>query len=140
MVAGAARGRFGDREFTRTTPAAARRTLMRNILVASALLGALFWRPDTALAQAPGGSGNVTTIAGSGMFPAFSGDGGPATDALINTALGTAIGRDGALYFFDYYNFRIRRIDPVTRTISTIAGNRTPASVGAQASIKLLTI
>ncbi len=66
-------------------------------------------------------SGEVITIAGSGSS-AFSGDGGAATSAAIGNPYGTAIGPDGALYFVDAQHLRIRRIDPATGTIATIAG------------------
>ncbi len=51
----------------------------------------------------------------------FSGDGGPAAEAAMNNPFGLVRGPDGALYFCDTGNHRIRRI---TRdgTISTIAG------------------
>ena len=66
-------------------------------------------------------SGQIVTIAGNGNG-GFSGDGGPATSAKIGNPYGTAIGPDGALYFVDGEHLRIRRIDPATGTITTIAG------------------
>ena len=72
-------------------------------------------------------SGEIVTIAGSGSG-GFSGDGGPATSAAIGDPYGTAIGPDGALYFVDGEHFRIRRIDPATGTITTIAGIGLPQS------------
>jgi RHS repeat-associated protein len=65
----------------------------------------------------------IETIAGTGAF-GFSGDGGPAKDAQINTPSGVAIGPDGAIYFSDFGNNRIRRID-ANGIISTFAGNGT---------------
>jgi hypothetical protein len=97
---------------------------MRSILLVSAVLGGLFWQPNSVFAQTLVDSGSVTTIAGT-AFGGFSGDGGPATAALLNYPQGMAIGRDGALYFTDRFNNRIRRVDAVTGTISTIAGNGT---------------
>ncbi len=72
-------------------------------------------------------SGEIVTIAGSGSG-GFSGDGGPATSAAIGDPYGAAIGPDGALYFVDGEHFRIRRIDPATGTITTIAGIGLPQS------------
>src|SRR4029079_3237220 len=95
---------------------------MRCVVLISAVLGGLFWQPTSVLAQPFVSSGNVTTIAGSANG-GFSGDGGLATAALLNYPQGTAIGRDGALYFTDRFNYRIRRVDAVTGTISTVAGN-----------------
>jgi len=62
------------------------------------------------------------TIAGTGA-PGFSGDGGPSVEAQINNPYGLVIGPDGALYFCEIGNHRIRRIDLKTKIISTVAGS-----------------
>lgn len=87
--------------------------------IAGALLLAQMAVPSTARALVA--SGTVVTIAGNGSA-GFSGDGGPATAAAIGTPYGGAIGPDGAVYFVDANSYRIRRIDPVTGHITTIAG------------------
>ncbi len=97
---------------------------MRFVLLVSVVVGGLICRSNAALAQVPIGSGNITTIAGSALS-GYSGDGGLATDAALNYPQGAAIGPDGALYFTDRFNNRIRRVDAVTGTISTIAGDGT---------------
>lgn len=51
----------------------------------------------------------------------FSGDGGPATDALLDFPVDLALAEDGTLYFTDVHNHCVRAIDP-TGTISTVAG------------------
>jgi hypothetical protein len=66
-------------------------------------------------------SGVISTIAGTGE-PGFSGDGGPATEALIDDASGITVDGEGNVYFIDRGNARIRRID-TTGTITTIAGD-----------------
>ncbi|HBY59302.1 MAG TPA: hypothetical protein DEH78_05740, partial [Solibacterales bacterium] len=64
--------------------------------------------------------GTITTIAGDGR-PGFSGDGGPAQKARVNAPYGVALGADGAVYFCDLGNARVRRIDP-SGIVETIAG------------------
>jgi sugar lactone lactonase YvrE len=67
-----------------------------------------------------GADGTVTTIAGTGTA-GFSGDGGPGTDAEINTPFGLAVDRAGNVYFADGLNRRLRMID-TAGVITTIAG------------------
>jgi DNA-binding beta-propeller fold protein YncE len=68
---------------------------------------------------APGGP--LVRIAGTQGTAGFSGDGGPAIDALLNTPLGIAVDDSSNLYVADTLNLRIRRIDP-NGIITTIAG------------------
>ena len=65
--------------------------------------------------------GTISTVAGTG-HKGFSGDGGPATRATLNSPEGLAVAADGALYISDTRNHRIRRVDP-DGTIETVAGN-----------------
>ncbi len=79
-------------------------------------------------------TGIITTVAGSspgadsGIMSiwvyqgGFSGDGGPATDALLDGAEYIALDKAGNLYISDTFNFRIRRVDAITGHINTIAG------------------
>ncbi|HEX2046505.1 MAG TPA: RHS repeat-associated core domain-containing protein [Acidimicrobiales bacterium] len=73
-------------------------------------------------------SGVITTVAGTG-FNGFSGDGGPATQATLNSPGPLALGPDGSLYVGDVLNFRIRRISP-GGTITTFAGGGSTSSGG----------
>jgi RHS repeat-associated protein len=72
--------------------------------------------------------GNITTIAGTGVG-GFSGDGGPASQARLNSPSGIAIASDGSLYIADSANRRIRKVSP-DGIISTVAGNGLSASTG----------
>ena len=65
-------------------------------------------------------SGVITTIAGTGTR-GFSGDGGLAEAAALNRPTGIALDQNGAVYFIDGGNGRIRRID-AQGIITTIAG------------------
>jgi DNA-binding beta-propeller fold protein YncE len=64
----------------------------------------------------------ITTIAGTGR-PGFEGDGGPATKALLRQPHSIALDDKGALYIADIGNRRIRKVDPVSGAIESIAGN-----------------
>jgi DNA-binding beta-propeller fold protein YncE len=64
----------------------------------------------------------TVTIAGTGTA-GFSGDGGPGAKAEINNPYGLVIGPDGALYFCEIGNHRVRRLDLKTNLISTVAGS-----------------
>ncbi len=67
-------------------------------------------------------TGTITTVAGTGET-GYTGDGVPAAEAGLSGPSGLAIGTDGALYIADTFSGRIRRIDPETGLISTVAGD-----------------
>jgi len=73
-------------------------------------------------------TGIITTIAGTGVT-GFAGDGGPATAAQLSVPRGLALG-SGNLYIGDVGNHRVRRVDLVTGTITTFAGNGAVGSGG----------
>ena len=74
-------------------------------------------------------TGVITTVAGTNSS-GFSGDGGLATSANLSNASGVALDSDGNLFIADTNNHRIRRVDAVTRIITTYAGNGTGAFGG----------
>lgn len=70
--------------------------------------------------------GTVTRIAGTPPVDGapqsgYSGDGGPATDALINFPVDLDFGDDGTLYFSDVNNHCVRSVSP-SGTITTVVG------------------
>lgn len=69
-------------------------------------------------------NGIITTIAGSGDG-GFAGDGGPATEALIDAPSAMAIDAEGNLYTADFFNHRIRKVD-TNGIITTVAGTGDP--------------
>ena len=66
-------------------------------------------------------TGVVETIAGTGENLS-AGDGGPAVEASLTNPFGLAVDETGAIYVFDTEAHSIRRIDPVTNTITTVVG------------------
>jgi uncharacterized protein (TIGR03437 family) len=86
-------------------------------------------------------AGQFTTLAGTYSSSGFSGDGGPAAQALLNHPTGLAFDAWGNLYIADAGNNRVRKIAP-DGTISTVAGSANAGfagdggpGVGAQLSI-----
>jgi len=74
-------------------------------------------------------SGIISTIVGSGGSGSFTGDNGPATAATLNVPQGIAFDASGNLFFSDWANYRIRKVD-VAGIITTIAGTGTPGYTG----------
>lgn len=66
-------------------------------------------------------SGIITTIAGNGT-PGYSGDGGPATAALLNAPMDVVADNFGNIFIADWTNHCVRKINP-SGIITTIAGN-----------------
>lgn len=56
--------------------------------------------------------GVITTVAGSSEEPGYSGDGGPATQARLNTPTGVTVDNQGNLYIADSWNHRVRKVGP----------------------------
>jgi hypothetical protein len=66
------------------------------------------------------GTGIITTVVGTGK-PGFSGDGGRATDARLNSPEGLAVDSAGNLFVADRDNYRVRKVSP-EGVITTVAG------------------
>jgi len=65
--------------------------------------------------------GKAQVIAGTGE-KGFSGDGGPASKAQLNSPHNLAITPDDTLFIADSFNSRVRKVDPKTGIITTFAG------------------
>ena len=73
----------------------------------------------------------ISTVAGNGIA-GYSGDGGLATQASINSPHGVAVDRTGNVFVADLGNSRIRRVDSKTGIITTFAGNGNKGFSGDQ--------
>ncbi|MDD1750182.1 MAG: hypothetical protein LUO89_09945 [Methanothrix sp.] len=71
--------------------------------------------------------GTITTIAGMGTSSVsgvrFAGDSELATDAVLFQPFDAVEDKDGNVYIADTYNNRVRKVDAVSGTITTVAGN-----------------
>ncbi|WP_263364961.1 NHL domain-containing protein [Edaphobacter acidisoli] len=74
-------------------------------------------------------SGNITTIAGTGV-QGFAGDSGPATAAELDSPQGLAIDASGNIYIADTHNHRIREVKAANGNITTIAGTGAAGNSG----------
>jgi uncharacterized protein (TIGR03437 family) len=79
-------------------------------------------------------TGVITTIAGTATG-GFSGDGGLATQAALNTPTGVCVAPSGDVYVNDEGNHRVRKIAAATGIITTVAGSGSavPSGDGGQA-------
>ncbi len=73
-------------------------------------------------------NGIITTVAGNGTN-AFSGDGGAATNAELNSPSGVAVDFSGNIFIADTGNHRIRKVD-TNGIITTVAGTGTASFSG----------
>jgi uncharacterized protein (TIGR03437 family) len=68
-------------------------------------------------------TGIISTVAGTGVA-GFSGDSGPATQAMLNGPEGVRLDVKGAnLYIADYNNHRVRMVVLATGVVTTVAGS-----------------
>jgi NHL repeat len=75
------------------------------------------------------GSGQIITVAGSGQA-GYSGDGGPATQAQLNSPYGIALDTANNVYIVDRLNACLRVVEAATGIIHTVAGTGQPGFSG----------
>lgn len=85
-------------------------------------------------------NGIITTVAGTGPTGwhrwmggtegGYGGDGASAKQAKLNLPQSIAIDRNGNLFIADFLNHRVRRVDAITGTITTVAGTGTAGFSG----------
>ena len=81
------------------------------------------------VSQFPGNSPDIYAFAGDGNQD-FSGDGGPATGAELNTPYAIALDFQGNAFIADRANNRVRRVDAGSGVITTIVGTGTAGPGG----------
>jgi trimeric autotransporter adhesin len=67
-------------------------------------------------------TGIITTIAGNNSLIGYSGDGGPATAAGLWHPTDVAVDAAGIVYFADQDNSAVRKVNPATGIVTTLAG------------------
>lgn len=82
-------------------------------------------RLNAVIRKVDGKTGQIATVAGNGT-KGFSGDGGKATDAQLREPNDCCLDGKGGLLIADVADWRIRRLDLKTGTISTFAGTGRP--------------
>jgi len=89
--------------------------------------GRRLWAADSetsAVRQVDLATGAVTTLVGLGLF-VFGDEDGVGDEARLQHVEGLAHA-DGTLYLADTYNHKLKRLDPATRAVTTVAGQAEP--------------
>ena len=86
---------------------------------------------DYVIRRVDAATGIIKTVAGNANAAGtYTGDGGPATSAGLNLPSAVALDAAGNLFIADPLNYVIRRVDALTQTITTVAGNGAPGFSG----------
>ena len=99
--------------------------------VAGDMAGNIFiaeWRGER-IRKVAASTGNISTVAGNGIA-GYTGDGGPASAAQIDSPNEIIVAPNGDLYFADTGNFVVRKVDAASGIITTFAGNGTKGGNG----------
>ncbi len=109
-------------------PATAAQFYAPNV-VAVDKIGNIFVGDDNGTVRKINTSGIISTFAGIADSFGYNGDGIPATSAKISSAYGIAFDKKNNLYFTDFSNYRLRKIDSAG-IITTFAGTGSATSSG----------
>ena len=84
---------------------------------------------DSKIREVLAATGNIQTVVGTST-PGYSGDGGPAASAQLNTPSGVFVDTFGNIFIADTDNSVVREVIGVTGNIQTVAGNGTEGYSG----------
>jgi internalin A len=101
------------------------------IVLASTTLSAI--RTNRTIPVDPGGTGIITTVAGTGER-GLSGDGGPATNAQLTHPADLGFDAAGNLYILQYFPAQVRKVDPSGVITTVFAGETGHTQIGTQES------
>jgi hypothetical protein len=104
--------------------------VFRDRFIAVVVAVLVFGATQGAASAAPADSPALTVFAGAATAGS-SGDGGPASGALLDHPGGVAVGPDGTVYISDTGNHRVRAVS-ADGTISTVAGSGRLGTPGAE--------
>lgn len=79
-------------------------------------------RGNNVVREVAAGTGIITTVAGTGGSSGSTGDGGPATSALLNFPWSITMDSNDNLYIGDFLNGAVRKVDAISQSITTVAG------------------
>jgi sugar lactone lactonase YvrE len=79
-------------------------------------------RGNNVVREVAAGTGVINTVAGTGGSSGSTGDGGPATSALLNFPWSITVDSSDNLYIGDFLNGAVRKVDAISQTITTVAG------------------
>jgi NHL repeat len=91
-------------------------------------------RLNAVIRKVDGGTGVVTTVAGTGK-KGYSGDGGPGNRAMLREPNDCCLDGKGGLLIADVSDSRVRRLDLTTGTITTFAGTGPTKTRPARAAL-----
>jgi hypothetical protein len=103
--------------------------LIRVVRIFRDVNGDIYFSQGHALRVLKAATNNIVTVAGTIAMSGFSGDGGPALNALFNYIGSITKSPDGSIYIGDTYNYRLRKID-TAGVVTTVSGTGNYQNIG----------